>query len=241
MERRKTIDEKEYAAFGKSYFGSVSRSKLSRIRVDAGDSILDVGCGPGAYLEALEALGFQTTGVDSNSLFVEDASKHSPRVFKVDLENERLSRFTDASFDTVLMLDILEHVKNDVDLLTDALRVCRKNVILTVPTRMPAAFDGSQFVFGSYVDPTHLRYYSRTDLSHLLEAAGIKRHKIEIGLRYDPILYKVFPKYMQYPLAIINKVLLKISDPNVFATVWYAAGWKAAASSSCSRGMNGNG
>lgn len=220
------IDEKEYADFGKSYFGSVSQSKLARIREDAGHSILDVGCGPGKYLEALGALGYQTTGVDSNSLFVQAASKYGPRVYKVDLENERLSRFSDGSFDTVLMLDILEHVGNDVELLRDALRVCQKNVILTVPTKMPPALNGSQIIFGSYVDPTHLRYYSRADLVKLLEAAGINQYKIEIGLRYDPILYKVFPRYIRYPLSIINRVLLKISDPNVFATVWYAKGLK---------------
>jgi 2-polyprenyl-3-methyl-5-hydroxy-6-metoxy-1,4-benzoquinol methylase len=224
--QQKTISESEYAEFGQSYFGSVSQCKLARIRDDAGDSILDVGCGPGAYLEALAALGYQTTGVDSNSLFVQDASRFSARVYKVDLENVRLSRFEEGSFDTVLMLDILEHVENDVELLRDGLRVCRKNVILTVPTRMPPALAGSQFVFGSYVDPTHLRYYSREDLAQLLKAAGINQAKIDIGLRYDPILYKIFPKYIQYPLSVINRILLKISDPSLFATVWYAKGFK---------------
>jgi|ERR1051326_2269662 2-polyprenyl-3-methyl-5-hydroxy-6-metoxy-1,4-benzoquinol methylase len=224
------IDEQEYAEFGKSHFGSVSRCKVARIVEDAGDSILDVGCGPGAYLQALGDLGHQTTGIDANSLFVQSASKYSPRVYQVDLENERLNRFAEGSFDTVLMLDILEHVEDDVDLLRDALRVCRKNVILTVPTRMPPAFAGSQFVFGSYLDPTHLRYYSRAELLRLLESAGIKRFKIEIALRYDPILYRVFPRYLQYPLSIINRMLLKISDPNLFATVWYAQAFKGAGS-----------
>jgi len=220
------MEEQQYAEFGQSHFGSVSASKLARIRADAGESVLDVGCGPGLYLEALGSLGFKVTGVDSRSVFVEQAAKAGARVERVDLEREALSRFTEGAFDTVLMLDILEHVSNDIELLEDALRVCRKNVIITVPARMSETFDKSQLVFGSCVDPTHLRYYSHSDLHRLFDEATIKNYKIDVGLRFDPVLYNIFPKYLRYPLAFLNRALLKVSDRNLFATVWYAVAWK---------------
>jgi ubiquinone/menaquinone biosynthesis C-methylase UbiE len=220
------MDEKAYAEFGERHFGSVSLSKLARIREDAGASILDVGCGPGLYLKALGNLGFDVTGIDSNSLFVNEALKHSKSAWRVDFENEGLSRLADRSFDTVLMLDILEHVHNDVELLKEGMRVCRRNVIVTVPVQMSDAFNGSQLIFGSCVDPTHLRYYSNEELRQLFINAGIENYRIEVGLRFDPVLYNVFPKLLRYPLSLINRALLKVSDPKLFATVWYAIGWK---------------
>jgi ubiquinone/menaquinone biosynthesis C-methylase UbiE len=220
------MEEEQYAEFGKTHFGSVSRSKLARIRQDAGESVLDVGCGPGLYLEALAGLGFKVTGVDASSVFVNQAAKTGAHVETIDLQREKLTLFEDAAFETVLMLDILEHVSNDVELLKDGFRVCKKNVIITVPARMSEAFDNSQLVFGSCVDPTHLRYYSMEDLRRLFDRAGIKGYKIEVGLRFDPVLYSVFPKYLRYPLAFLNRALLKVSDRNLFATVWYAVGWR---------------
>ena len=106
------------------------------------------------------------------------------------------------------------------------MRVCRKNLILTVPARMSDAFNGSQLIFGSCVDPTHLRYYSNEDLRQLFDKAGVKNYRIDVGLRFDPILYNIFPKLLRYPLSLINRALLKLSDPKLFATVWYAIGWK---------------
>src|SRR5260370_36349428 len=198
------MDERAYAEFGERHFGSVSLSKLARIREDSGESILDVGCGPGLYLKALSKLGFDVTGVDSNAVFVKEAARHTENVCIANFENEALSRFVDRSFDTVLMLDILEHVRNDVELLKEGMRVCRRNVILTVPTRMSDAFNGSQLVFGSCIDPTHLRYYSNAELRQLFIEAGVKNYRIDVGLRFDPVLYNIFPRPLKYPLSFIN-------------------------------------
>jgi SAM-dependent methyltransferase len=220
------MDENQYAEFGASHFGSVSRSKLARIHQDAGVSILDVGCGPGLYLRELSQLGREVAGVETNSVLVEQARSVGSQVYQVNLDTDGLTQFDDDSFETVLMLDILEHVESDVRLLKEARRVCRRNVILTVPTRMPKSLEGSQLVFGAYVDPTHRRYYSHRDLLSVLDEAGLKDPYIASGLDFDPVLYNIFPWYFRYPLRFVNRGLKKLSNPQLFTTVWYAVGWK---------------
>lgn len=220
------MNEIEYAEFGKGRFDSVSGSKMARIRRDAGDSILDVGCGPGAYLQALSRLGYSVAGVDENSIFLGRARAFSQDVFQVDLESSGLSQFRDSSFDTVLMLDILEHVSNPSILLQDARRVCRTNVILTVPAEMPSALADSQLMFASYTDPTHRRYYRYSGLADSLLQAGFTNCNVEVALHFDPIIYQILPKAMQLPFAFVNRVIKHFVDPLRFATVWYAVGWK---------------
>ena len=220
------MNDQEYAEFGKGRFDTLSRSKLARIVRDSGQSILDVGCGPGVYLKALKETGHIVAGVDANPIFVEQARQVSQNVWQTDLDAEFLRAFKDASFDTVLMLDILEHIEHDRELLQDAKRVCRQNVILTVPARMPESMEGSQLVFGAYMDPTHRRYYSAEDLSAVLDDSGYAKQKIEVALRFEPISYMLFPCYLREPLSVLNRALLKISDPRLFATVWYAVGYK---------------
>jgi 2-polyprenyl-3-methyl-5-hydroxy-6-metoxy-1,4-benzoquinol methylase len=223
------MNEQEYAEFGKGRFDTVSGSKLARIRQYAGKSILDVGCGPGAYLQALSNLNYQVAGIEKNQVFIEQARLVTAQVYRVDLEMEALSRFRDDSFDTVLMLDIIEHLDRDHQLLMDAFRVCRQNVILTVPARMPDSFLKSQIAFASYVDPTHRHYYAFRELKSLLEKVGFAKVIIESVLRFDPILYWLYSPSLRWPLSLLNRVLMKLSDPELFTTVWFAVGWKSSA------------
>jgi len=226
MKTYHTITEQEYAEFAIDNIDAVSGSKVQRIRRYAGKSILDVGCGPGAYLQALKTLDYQVAGVDSNRMFIYQASQFTDQIFLLDLEVEALSMFDDESFDTVLILDVLEHIENDEDVLRDAMRVCRQNVIISVPAPTPDSLNNSPFVFRSYVDPTHLRYYSQSDLANLFLKAEVNSYEMEPVLRFDPILYQVLPWYFRCPLAFINKIILKFSDSTLFAAVWFGVGWK---------------
>ncbi|MBI5303616.1 MAG: class I SAM-dependent methyltransferase [Chloroflexi bacterium] len=221
------MNESQYAEFGKGRFDTVSGSKLAQIKDDAGKSILDVGCGPGAYLKELAILGYEIAGVDRNKLFIEQALHVTDKVYLVDLDTEALSRFSDASFDTVLILDVLEHIQDDARLLQEAKRVCRRNVILTVPARIPNGMSEMHFVFSSYLDPSHLRYYSFSDMVNIMDKVAFDHYNIKSVMRFDPILYRIFPGYLRIALALINRVLLKISDPRLLTSIWYAVGWKS--------------
>jgi SAM-dependent methyltransferase len=65
--------------------------------------ILDVGCGPGIYVEELRAVGFEAYGVDSDDRLVE-----SEFLRRVDVVNEDIPSWD--NFDIVLSLEVGEHI-----------------------------------------------------------------------------------------------------------------------------------
>lgn len=221
------MDENQYASFGRTAFSTVSGSKLARIRQHAGHSILDVGCGPGLYLERLANLGYQVTGVDGNSIFVQKALRFTDRVFQIDLDREGLARFPDSAFETVLLLDVLEHVADDKRLLREAARIANRNVLLSVPAQVPEGMKNTQLVFASYVDPTHRRYYTYETLQETLAEIGFASVSIEGALGFTPILYDLFPNHLKYPLKMLNRFVKRFSDPKLLTSVWFAVGSKS--------------
>src|SRR5262245_25367299 len=95
----------------------------------AGPRILDLGCGYGAYSMALTQRGFACVGSDINLDYLQEAASSGLPVAAVD----SCLPFADGSFDTVLLFEVIEHVSGAHDLLKEAFRVARKNVLVTVP------------------------------------------------------------------------------------------------------------
>jgi len=73
------------------------RCKIHEVRMDA--RILDVGCGEGVLVEAFRAEGFQIEGLDLN---YESESVRLGSVLDMPYE--------DGAFDTILLLDVFEHL-----------------------------------------------------------------------------------------------------------------------------------
>lgn len=90
--------------------------------VPAAGRILDAGCGPGRDLGVMESLGYQTTGVDLSTEFVDLARASGHDVHLSDL---RSLPFPDATFDGVWSCASLVHlpVTAAADALTELRRV----------------------------------------------------------------------------------------------------------------------
>jgi SAM-dependent methyltransferase len=146
----------------------IGPSRIERILKSAGSSILDIGCGDGGYVGALLQHGYESYGLDlapepyganiSNYLIKGDAS-HLP--------------FKDQSFDTVLLINVLEHV-DDFVALSEAHRICRKNVIFSVPREEEEELRYYNITYHPYVDATHLRYYTMERIRTTFSKAGFK-------------------------------------------------------------------
>jgi len=86
------------------------------------ESILDVGCDEG-YLRELLSKDVKYIGIDLGG---------KPD-FVINLEIDKLNKFDDKSFHTVLCLDVLEHLNNLHDVFDDICRVSKKYVIISLP------------------------------------------------------------------------------------------------------------
>ncbi|MBE9063923.1 bifunctional 2-polyprenyl-6-hydroxyphenol methylase/3-demethylubiquinol 3-O-methyltransferase UbiG [cf. Phormidesmis sp. LEGE 11477] len=90
--------------------------------------VLDVGCGGGFTCEFLAGRGAQVTGVDQSAACVRAASRHADEaglaIAYKQAQAERLP-FTDACFDAVVCVDVLEHVEDVAQTIAEIGRVLR--------------------------------------------------------------------------------------------------------------------
>lgn len=118
--------------------GSALRNYISDL-INDGESVLDVGCGPGWNLDHFTQFGptvSQYKGLDYSERFVRVANQrwatndaHQIPPFAVG--DVRDIKEPDSSWDVVLVQDCLEHTNGYKKPLQEALRVAKKRVIIT--------------------------------------------------------------------------------------------------------------
>jgi SAM-dependent methyltransferase len=142
-------------------------SILLRALLDArpGSRILDVGAGQGTFTRRLSALGFDVTSTDLSEAAI-GVLRERTGVTVVHADATSLP-FDAASFDAVVLGEVLEHLDGDDAALREARRVLAPAgvVAISVP-RNPAWFSRSDEWAG------HVRRYMREPLVALVESAG---------------------------------------------------------------------
>ena len=97
--------------------------------VPQGSRVLDLGCGDGAMLQFLQTTrGCTGYGVEIADANVLACVKRGVNVIQLNLD-EGLAMFEDASFDVVLQLDTLQHLRNAEVMLRETVRVGRVGVV----------------------------------------------------------------------------------------------------------------
>jgi SAM-dependent methyltransferase len=176
-------------SLGLSWSGPYPSSayKMTKIVELAGDSVLDVGCALGSYVAFCQRLGKRAHGVDLDTERLQQAISTFGAFF-TRAPAEGLP-FVDGSFDTVMMWDVLEHTENDRFALSEAIRVARKNVLLSVPKQDSGKIFNSAngLTYRHYTDLDHKRYYTPEDVSRLVESLGNYRVVIEHWCRIYPV------------------------------------------------------
>ena len=97
--------------------------------VPEGSRVLDLGCGDGALLEHLQrhrhCTGYGVEIADAN---IQACVERGVNVIQLNLD-EGLATFADASFDVVLQIDTLQHLRNAETMLRETVRVGRVGII----------------------------------------------------------------------------------------------------------------
>ena len=107
----------------------VDTQKLIAALVPEGARVLDLGCGDGALLDRLQrergCTGYGVEIADGNVL---KCIRRGVDVIQLNLD-EGLAMFGDASFDVVLQIDTLQHLRNAETMLRETARVGRLGVV----------------------------------------------------------------------------------------------------------------
>lgn len=129
-------------------------ARLAAIERYAGREVLDVGCGNGAYVLHL-ADRLNIRGVDYQRF--ESWSLH-PELFAISDAQELT--LPDEAVDTILSFETLEHLQDPKRALREYRRVCRKNLILTVPNcALTPGMRSSGLIFNHWIDRTHINFW----------------------------------------------------------------------------------
>ena len=168
--------------------------------------VLDIGCGSGLMLGALENVG-ETFGMDMS----DEAISFSKEIFSGRVEKGFLPDqipYPEDFFTLITALDVIEHINKDVDALK-ALRSCLTadgKAVITVPAYM--------FLWSAFDDMNeHKRRYTLSELKTKLVQAGFKVEKITY---FNTILFPVV-----FVVRMINNLLKRdgasdVDMPNNF-------------------------
>ena len=97
--------------------------------VPHGSRVLDLGCGTGELLAYLiKARGCSGYGVEINDVNVQACVARGVNVIQLNLD-EGLALFGDATFDVVLQIDTLQHLRNAEVMLVETARVGRLGIV----------------------------------------------------------------------------------------------------------------
>ena len=150
--------------------------------VPHGARVLDLGCGDGAMLAHLQATrGCSGYGVEIDDANVLACVKRGVNVIQLNLD-EGLAMFDDASFDVVLQIDTLQHLRNAEVMLRETARVGRIGIVAcpnfahwpnrlsVLAGRMPV----TKRLPYQWYDTPNIRVGTHADLGALAQRAGLR-------------------------------------------------------------------
>ena len=111
------------------------------------ETVLDLGCGPNSPLRYCKNIK-RSVGVEAFGPYMEESKKKKIHSEYLDKKIEDLN-FSENSFDAVIMIEVLEHLPEEVgyDILNKAEKWSRKKIILSTPNGFfpMEAVDGNIF------------------------------------------------------------------------------------------------
>lgn len=135
--------------------------------VEPGSSILDIGCGAGAYGRKLIPEGFVWHGLEINE---RAATLALDSGLPVDIADGSRLSYPDNAFDHVLLIEVIEHVVDPSEILAEAARVAQRSVIVSVPnsSTIPLMFP-DLVVPWHMLEADHKHFFSSSNLKSLLQ------------------------------------------------------------------------
>jgi len=163
----------------------------------SGKRFLEIGVGNGISMQQFESIpGVEIDGCDLNSYALQNSVPVNGRLFCMDVRQP--PTYMLEAYDGIILLDVIEHVKDDADFLRDCLKFVKQGglVIIHVPTL--------QSLFSRYDQEIgHYRRYTKSSLLNLVTELNITPLKV------------AYWGFSMLPVAWLRKWVLKYTDKNI--------------------------
>jgi 2-polyprenyl-3-methyl-5-hydroxy-6-metoxy-1,4-benzoquinol methylase len=139
---------------------------------------LDVGCGGGALLRDMQALGWSCFGIDLSDQSIKSSRERAPRA---SVRKALLNDLVEESFyDLIVLSHVLEHLPNPMSSLEQCLRLLRPGGKLLVV--VPNIASAEARLFGrSWLGleiPRHLIHFTERTARNVIERAGFQIKRV---------------------------------------------------------------
>jgi len=146
-----------------------NRWVLSRFERHLGADVLEVGCGSGTFTALMAARGHSVTGIDIDPSYVEAAKQRVSKFAGARIAcGDATAAEWSERFDTVVALDVVEHIEDDRGFLRRLARALKPGgkLVVKVPAA-PSLMSTLDRVVG------HYRRYDKETLRETFRAAGL--------------------------------------------------------------------
>ena len=141
-------------------------------------SLLDIGCGPGVFLEQARNRGWKVAGLEFNKWCVKRLKELEIEVADCPIEESNLK---DESFECITLWTILEHLADPAAVLKEINKKLAPGGLLVVyvPNADSLAVRMLQEKCSTFAGDSHLNFFNEKTLSRMLDETGYKMLEAE--------------------------------------------------------------
>jgi len=160
------MDIEEYSKYRQFYNEDIPELLLKYINKNNWNNYLDLGCGDGSLLNALNKKGY----LDNKTVYAVDLSENRINLVKKINKNFiclvgdacNIKNIQDGKIDFLVSSQVIEHVKSDGDMVKEIYRLMNKDGVVYISTVFKKWYGWYFYRCNNKwtLDPTHLREYN---------------------------------------------------------------------------------
>ena len=146
---------------------------IEKMKEGSGNSLLDIGCGTGAFINYMQLKGWNVQGLEPDS----DARGIALERYGLKTEPpEKLFDFKDAAFDVITLWHVLEHVHDFREYINQCKKILTDNGLLVIALPNPSGYDAVKWGadWAAWDVPRHLWHFSPESLHLLMDQYGFR-------------------------------------------------------------------
>lgn len=179
------------------------RNIIKKITGKSTGSILDVGCGTGAFLHTMQQYGWKITGLEPG----ESARRTAKKLYNLNIDSpENLFSLPAESFDAITMWHVLEHVHELHKYMKRLKELLKPGGKLFIAVPNFTCYDAQVYkeFWAAYDVPRHLYHFSPASMHKLLSIHNMQPAAIK-PMWYDSFYVSMLSeKYMTGKSNILN-------------------------------------
>ena len=200
-------DTMELQQDNQQYYANINPELARSVVRCQPSNVLEVGCGAGALGAFFKGQNesIRWDGIEFFPSAAQEAAAVLDNVTEGAVEDVDLDALA-ATYDTIVMGDVLEHLVNPWKVLKDLARILKRRgkLCVSVPNinhwTIFATLGQGRFTYADsgLLDRTHLRFFTRSELTQAIQAAGLKIQAVESVINPHPRMDEFITQYVKF-------------------------------------------